>query len=266
MGILGGIKALFARDEAPATPRRPEPPPLPTVPSTWIQRHTLARCHNQDDAQAVAGEGHYQDAIGIFTGGKTETGPAIRLHTAELRPEPNNRHDPNAIAVLIQGHTVGYIPATETDPWHRAIAPIHASGQPATCVARITGGWNRGYGDEGHYGIVLLAKPGQADPNDPTIPPSLARKIAVTGEQHYQDTLAQLLGPQSAQLAGEDGLITVYIAGRRVGQLSKTMAERYTPLIIAIHQAGLPVTCQAIVEHGKKKIEASIYMTNPDYL
>ena len=132
MGILGGIKALFARDEAPATPRRPEPPPLPTVPSTWIQRHTLARCHNQDDAQAVAGEGHYQDAIGIFTGGKTETGPAIRLHTAELRPEPNNRHDPNAIAVLIQGHTVGYIPATETDPWHRAIAPIHASGVSAS--------------------------------------------------------------------------------------------------------------------------------------
>lgn len=40
---------------------------------------------------------------------------------------------------------------------------------------------------------------------------------------------------------------------------------KWWPASSPIHQADLPVTCQALIEHGKR-IEASICIINPDYI
>jgi len=64
------------------------------------------------------------------------------------------------------------------------------------------------------------------------------RTVTVTREEHHQDVLAGRAGPTIAELrpctitagkhAGQDGL-EVVLDGRRVGELTRLMAQRYRP-------------------------------------
>ena len=38
-----------------------------------------------------------------------------REHSLELIPEPENKHDPNAIKVIVDGQHIGYVPAKECE-------------------------------------------------------------------------------------------------------------------------------------------------------
>jgi hypothetical protein len=98
--------------------------------------------------------------VGIV-GGK---GPeSVRIPTqATLVPEPDNPYDPNAVAVYIAGRKVGHLPR----PAAQAFAPVGRrlaeQRQVGACSATIAGGWDRGDGDTGHFGITLdLAHPDQ---------------------------------------------------------------------------------------------------------
>ena len=58
--------------------------------------------------------------------------------SVSLIPEPQNAHDPNAIAVYVGGHHVGYVPAVET----ANVKPLIAAKYKATAV--LSGGrWKR---------------------------------------------------------------------------------------------------------------------------
>lgn len=118
---------------------------------------------DRDDAAVeVVGEGSYQDAIDRVAGGKTEDGARLAEHTALLWPEPNNRYDKNAIAVKVDGRTVGYLSRENAVLYRPVIAWADAHGKKIACEARITGGWQRGRGDSGNYGVVLhLGSPGE---------------------------------------------------------------------------------------------------------
>jgi hypothetical protein len=111
------------------------------------------------DAQDVVGESNYQKALNAIGGRRNEMGVKNDEHLARLVPEPKNKYDPKAIAVKIGGKVVGYIPKTDTEDWHPVIAELGAQGQPATCDALLTGGWDRGDGDRGHIGVILQAVP-----------------------------------------------------------------------------------------------------------
>ena len=54
-----------------------------------------------------------------------------------LAPEPWNPHDPNAVAVMIDGHQVGYLPADLACDYARPLAQLANAGVLATGVARI---------------------------------------------------------------------------------------------------------------------------------
>jgi hypothetical protein len=76
--------------------------------------------------------------------------------------EPDNPYDPNAVAVYIAGRKVGHLPT----PAAQAFAPVGRrlaeQQQVGACSAIITGGWDRGDGDTGHFGVTLdLAHPDQ---------------------------------------------------------------------------------------------------------
>jgi hypothetical protein len=68
----------------------------------------------------VAGTQAYQDAVLRVVGPPTE-GPGSRASwrgEAELVPEPGNHHDANAVRVVVEGVTVGYLPREVAD-WLR---------------------------------------------------------------------------------------------------------------------------------------------------
>lgn len=102
----------------------------------------------------IVGESHYQDALSRIAGPKTEEGVEWYCE-AELRPEPSNPHDRNAVAVMIQGLKVGYLAREDAMAWKRALANTGRPDAPTLVDAVIVGGWRRPGGDEGSFGVKL---------------------------------------------------------------------------------------------------------------
>lgn len=94
----------------------------------------------------VVGESNYQRALARITGGRTPDGVNIDT-TATLIPEPSNPYDPNAVRVDIAGQTVGYLDRSA------AVTYRQRGGKRSQCRATINGGWDRGDGDAGHFGV-----------------------------------------------------------------------------------------------------------------
>jgi len=109
--------------------------------------------------QQVKGESHYQDALSKICGGRSRDGHHLEV-VAELRPEPKNEFDPNAVAVLIQGRVVGHLPRAQAAKLQSKIMHL-AKSQKSGVGARgqIVGGWDRGRKDRGHFGVNLFFDP-----------------------------------------------------------------------------------------------------------
>ncbi|HEY3560641.1 MAG TPA: HIRAN domain-containing protein [Kribbella sp.] len=61
-----------------------------------------------DEDLEVVGESRYQEALWSLSG--AQVGQSVRCAVAAvLVPEPQNAYDPNAVAVAIEGHRVGYL-------------------------------------------------------------------------------------------------------------------------------------------------------------
>ncbi len=107
----------------------------------------------------VVGESHYQDALTAIVGGKRPE--SVRIPTqATLVPEPDNPYDPNAVAVYIAGRKVGHLPRPAAEAFTPVGRRLAEQQQVGACSATIIGGWDRGDGDTGHFGVTLdLAHP-----------------------------------------------------------------------------------------------------------
>jgi hypothetical protein len=69
-----------------------------------------------DELVRVVGTSHYQDALLELTNRQEDE--EIRVEKiAVFVPEPDNPHDPNAIAIQIDGRLVGYLSRDENRRW-----------------------------------------------------------------------------------------------------------------------------------------------------
>ena len=102
----------------------------------------------------IAGESKYQRALTAICGPKCEEGYRVE-GMAVLIPEPTNQYDPNAVRVEIEGRTVGYLFREDALWFNRSMASEGYAGRSATCGSIIVGGWDRGDGDTGHFGVKL---------------------------------------------------------------------------------------------------------------
>ncbi len=104
----------------------------------------------------VVGESHHQDELLAITGGRRRYGGVDVGVVAELVPEPDNRFDPDAIAVEIDDRVVGYVRREDVE-WLRPLIDdsLDMHGL-ATCEATIRGGWDRGRDEIGWFGVTLL--------------------------------------------------------------------------------------------------------------
>lgn len=224
----------------------------------------------------VVGESNYQPALLHAAKDKTVDGALRPVVTAQLLAEPTNPYDPDAVQVLVEGACVGYIPRDSTGPFRQMLRGFEASGTPATARAWITGGWRRAFGDEGTFGMKLDL--------DPDLQPMTAgtpflpggRSVTVVGEEQCQDYLATLMSeptlvatlevsvgdPFRQKITGE--CLIVKVDDIQVGGLTPAMSERHMPLVQGVAAAGLPPTCHAAVERGKKKLEVSLWLQHPD--
>jgi len=68
---------------------------------------------------------------------------------AILVREPDNQYDPNAVAVFIEGHKVGYIPRLDAEDMAESLDELEGRGQRACLAAEI------GWGDPAVIGVRL---------------------------------------------------------------------------------------------------------------
>ncbi len=97
----------------------------------------------------VVGESNYQNALENICNGKSEEG-ADEVVPAQLIPEDTNPYDKNAVRVEIKGSIVGYLSRPDAVAYRSLCA-----AKTSECNARIRGGWVRGGGDCGDFGVRL---------------------------------------------------------------------------------------------------------------
>ena len=93
------------------------------------------------DRLRVAGTVHYQDALASAAGPKRSGGVELRMRFA-LEAEPENPHDPAAIAVRLEpgGERVGYLPREEAVRFGRLMDAVAARGRRPVSEGVILGG------------------------------------------------------------------------------------------------------------------------------
>lgn len=171
-GMLLGIGILliffgswyFLRSSKPKPPNADQRPAAPssTRPAARSRVAPTSGQHFKWPARGefefeVVGESHYQKAIARLAGDHSTDGADVEC-VAELRPEDNNRYDPKAVAVKIQGNLVGYLARDDARSFRRRLGQKGLAAQVTTCDARIVGGMLRN-GEKWHYGVRLDIKP-----------------------------------------------------------------------------------------------------------
>lgn len=109
---------------------------------------------DEDDVVDVVGESHYQSHLNATAGGKKRDSQRVEV-AAVLVPEPNNKKDPNAIQVWVNGAPIGYLSRADALAMKATTTKLWNEGSLGYCNGIIVGGWKRG-GDEGHYGVKLF--------------------------------------------------------------------------------------------------------------
>jgi hypothetical protein len=95
-------------------------------------------------AVEVVGESYYPEAYEAVVGSA-----AVPLNLlAVLLPEPDNKYDPAAVAVVVDGHKAGHLSKADARGFRRQIDAAIRSHGTAAVLAQITGG-------PGRYGIYL---------------------------------------------------------------------------------------------------------------
>jgi hypothetical protein len=105
-------------------------------------------------AVEVVGESHYQDALETNCGGRTEDG-AEKHCRATLMLEDSNPYDPKAVRINVDGMTVGYLSRDAAKVYRQRLKEAGHPRLLGTCNAVIRGGWDRGNGDTGSFGVRL---------------------------------------------------------------------------------------------------------------
>lgn len=101
--------------------------------------------------QQVVGESHYQKAISKAVGSQKDRDGSYWRGEAEISHDKKNKHDRYAVVVEINGKTVGYLPASDTN---RLIVE-ELGGKSRSVPARVKGGFVTGDGSRASYGVEL---------------------------------------------------------------------------------------------------------------
>ena len=103
----------------------------------------------------VAGESFYEESFTALCGERTIEGIRKEM-TAKLELCDDNPHDNRAVRVTIQGYPVGHLSRDDARAFRRLVRyGSLAEHEVFECAAIIVGGWDRGEGALGHFGVRL---------------------------------------------------------------------------------------------------------------
>jgi hypothetical protein len=99
----------------------------------------------------IAGTSHRQQILARIAGEALRKGEHVAF-TALIVPEPDNPHDPNAIAVVADGQgPIGYFARRDALRYKAMAEELIRRNAIGVCEAFLTGGWN----DQATIGVRL---------------------------------------------------------------------------------------------------------------
>lgn len=221
--------------------------------------------YRRKEIRALVGKG-----VRIGQVGNWDAGLPIEV---ELVPEPRNRHDRNAVALVgVYGgrrEIVGYLARQIAPQWQPRLLEMQQQGQTAFCSAMVYRN-----SDPGFQVVLRLADPEEAFfwngvPRG-AVALDAERMASAIGVHRHQDALgvvpdglmwATLAAGEvwSGKYAG-DPTIDVSIEGVVVGQLNASQGARYSPVL----EMGSPVACEASVFQGTRNRQVKIWLPKVD--
>jgi hypothetical protein len=230
-----------------------------------------------DGRVAVVGESHYQSALRLAA--KEAVVGAESLHTAIpvtalLIPEPGNPYDKNAVRVdvsLSEGcATVGHLPRELARDYQGPLLELTARGEVGWCPGRIMGGGDRNYGIHLQVATPSCLLLSNGCPPGARLLEAEERVMVARKETNQEalDAYRPRRGSKSrvyVQLrhrqigTGNDTrqVIETHIDGKRVGQLTPLMSDRYSRLFTAPGEA--PV-CEGIIRDTGNSLQLQLLL------
>lgn len=212
----------------------------------------------------IEGEFARMDAIHRVLGRKPKLDEEIEAESlaAELRPEPTNKYDSNAVMVLIGGHHIGYIGRELAAIYQEPLTRLTRAGVAPMTRARVWASARRNWEGNGlkYFSRVTIAlgHPDMLAPanNPPEAPYSLVPwggGLQVTGEENHLDVLSEFTsdGGESIvigtihvlEVPGPKGsvreVVEVRIDGYRIGQMTSATSQHFFPTIKHLDDQGL---------------------------
>ena len=238
--------------------------------------------------QEVVGESNYAKQIRTLFGRQYDPAGTELMLTAQLVPEPDNKHDRNAVSVRINGMTVGYLPREDAARYAWALSGIVAQGYVPQVTARVWGGERTDYdvdrrGNTAYKKVFVasvrldLAEPHLLAPANH--PPADAHAILphgnavqVTGEEHHMAALVPLLSPAGEcwvhatlhEIVDESAktprtLVEVRINDAVVGRLTPKMSTDLLPVVRFLASKGAQAVTRAILKGNSLKADVVLY-------
>jgi hypothetical protein len=235
----------------------------------------------------IVGENWREDEIAAVIGGRPARDREVEhLAVAELVPEPDNPHDPNAISVRIDGHIVGYLPAQSAIQYREVIHTCVRANVVPTVRARV---WAvtrfvQARAREELKSAVRIALPDPEDvlpvnavPAGPHAVIPRGRKVQVTGEAEHLEALAPFVGRSGQVLAtlhplqihkprGTTTVIEVRIDALKVGQLTPAMSSSLLPLVVGVERLGLSTAVWGSLTGSRWAAELALFIAKPESL
>jgi|GEM_PF-1728665 len=217
--------------------------------------------YRRKEIRALVGKGTRIGQVGDW-----DNGLPIEV---ELVPEPHNRHDRNAVALLgvlgSRREVVGYLAREIAPRWQPQLLTLAKERQTAFCPAMV-------YRDNhGGFQVVLrLAEPENAFLWNAVPSGAVAvgaeQMATLIGVHRHQEVLATIpdifvwatLSPGKVWAGKYAGASTIDVAidGKIVGQLNASQGARYSPVL----NAGSLVACEAWTFQGKKNRGMRIWL------
>ncbi|GLY49703.1 HIRAN domain-containing protein [Lentzea sp. NBRC 102530] len=283
--LHGGLLSLCAGTAKAPQPvqmrrERPERPRAAAVRSSREQPVLLRGSGHC--GQEVVGESHYFEELRGLAG-KGSTGE--KEMTARLRREPSNRHDRNAVLVLIDENPVGYLPREVAAEYAPVLTMLERSGKVGECRARLW--WRRG-GDFMASVSLDLADPAllfpvnEVDSGSPHLIVPPGRNYQLSRENEHMDVLGPFMErfqPQTKVLvtAGlsvvervgprtRTEIVVVHLDGQEIGELTKPTSAKLLPVVRPLQNAGITCYADVVLTGNALAVEARLTISPPEEL
>ena len=238
----------------------------------------------------VVGEKFHEDEIRRLFPGDFQSGSRQYEGFAHLIPEPDNPHDPNAIAIKVEGNLVGYLARELATRYVDVMKRLVARGSMPTTNCQIWAyehqdwlGTDRRGNDIYRPALdarasLVLDEPHLCVPAN--LPPNAAYKILphgsalqVKGEEEHLDVLAPFVQSYGEAwtyatlhvIAVESGrstrqLVELRLDGQAIGQLTPAMSAHFARVIEHLEAGGRLLTVAKVMLKGNPiQVEAVLY-------